>query len=67
MTKPLKLDWQDRLDEDEKPILTLEEAAEIMGVNKQRAHYLEQQAIYKLWSGVWSDDGLLAMFEELVS
>lgn len=59
--------WQDR-DETEfkfknKVEMTLAEAAKIMGVNKQRAQYLETQALYKLWNGVWSDQELLAMWE----
>lgn len=60
--------WQDRDDSEHKfkgqVEMTLAEAAAVMGVNKQRAQYLESRALYKLWDGVWSDPELLRMFEE---
>jgi predicted DNA-binding protein (UPF0251 family) len=59
--------WQERNREPE-PYrgthwMTLEEAAKRVGVTKQHAHKLEQQALYKLWDAVWSDPELLAMWE----
>lgn len=69
MTRKIERDHEDRVIPYEpyrtSQEMTLAEAAAVMGISKQRAHNLEQSALFKLWEGVWTDAELLAIWESI--
>jgi DNA-directed RNA polymerase sigma subunit (sigma70/sigma32) len=69
MTRKIDLDHEERIIPYEpyrgSHEMTLQEAAQVMGITKQRANDLEMAALFKLWNGVWSDPSLMAMWEEI--